>query len=183
MTSNHPGSTNNSKRLFHISEEPDIAIFEPRPSPSHFDAITGHVVFAISERLLHNYLLPRDCPRVTYYRTSKTTEEDRKQFFGESEVDFIITIPSEWHETIQKTILYCYEFGTENFTLLDECAEYYISYQPEKPIAITEISDILGELLSRNIELRITPALISISKAVAQSSLGFSIIRMRNAKA
>jgi len=170
-------------RLFHISEVSGIEVFDPRPSPSHFDGITGDVVFAIAERLLHNYLLPRDCPRVTYYLRPDTTEEDREHFFGESQAEFIIAIPSEWYNILSKTVLYCYEFAPDNFTLLDECAGYYISYRPEKPVACTVITDIINELLLRKVELRITPALIPLAKAVAASSLGFSNIRMRNARA
>ncbi|HEX3386423.1 MAG TPA: hypothetical protein VHS53_14585 [Mucilaginibacter sp.] len=170
-------------RLFHISEEPGIKIFDPRPSPSHFDAITGDVVFAISGHLLHNYLLPRDCPRVTYYMRPETTLEDKHKFFGESRAEYIITVPSEWYETIKTTPLYCYEFAPDNFTLLDECAGYYISYSAEKPIAISVITDPVGEILARNTELRFSPAIIPLSKAVAQSSLGFSMVRMRNTKA
>jgi len=51
----------NGYRIFHISEQAGINIFEPRPSPSHFEAITGNVIFGITGELLHNYLLPRDC--------------------------------------------------------------------------------------------------------------------------
>jgi hypothetical protein len=170
-------------RLFHVSEELGIEVFEPRPSPSHFEAITGDVVFAISDRLLHNYLLPRECPRVTYYVHPKTTEEDRKRFFGESTAQFIITVPSQWYDVINTTVLHCYEFAPDNFTLLDDCAGYYISHQPEQPIAVTEISDPIGEILSRKAELRFSPAIVPLSEAISGSSLGFSLIRMRNAKA
>ena len=52
--------------LFHISEESDIARFEPRASG--YPIPPGHlVVWAIDESRLCNYLLPRECPRVTYY--------------------------------------------------------------------------------------------------------------------
>lgn len=78
-----------SKRLFHISEEPGIKMFVPRPSPSHFDGITGNVVFAISESLLHNYLLPRDCPRVTYYASETTTTEESAIFFENSALNIL----------------------------------------------------------------------------------------------
>jgi hypothetical protein len=80
MQSNHLDSLKNFSRLFHISEEPNIALFEPRPSPSFFESITGDVVFAISDELLHNYLLPRDCPRVTWYPSDTTTETDKERF-------------------------------------------------------------------------------------------------------
>ena len=54
-------------KLYHVSEEPDIEVFEPRPSPQNYESIKGNVVFAVNDIMLHNYLLPRDCPRVTYY--------------------------------------------------------------------------------------------------------------------
>ncbi|MDB4902803.1 MAG: hypothetical protein JWQ63_2084 [Mucilaginibacter sp.] len=78
MQSNHQDFLKNYERLFRISEEPGIKIFEPRTSPSHFENISENVVYAISGNLLHNYLLPRDCPRITYYLLSKTTEADKK---------------------------------------------------------------------------------------------------------
>ena len=157
-------------------------MFEPRPSPSFFAEIKGDVVFAIGERLLHNYLLPRDCPRVTYYRTETTIAEDAEKFFGESTAEFVVIVESGWYERIKNTTLYCYEFAPANFTLLDECAGYYMSYQAEKPVGVRIITDIMAELLSRNVEVRFTPSLINIAEAVSQSTLNFSIIRMRNAK-
>ena len=182
MPSNHQDSLKSSERLFHISEEPGIEIFEPRPSPSFFAEITGDVVFAIGDRLLHNYLLSRDCPRVTYYQTDKTTPEDKEKFFGESTADFVIIAESAWYERIKNTTLYCYQLPGADFTLLDECAGYYISYQPATPLDVRPVTDILAELLSRNVELRFTPSLINIAGAVSKSSLNFSIIRLRNAK-
>jgi hypothetical protein len=180
MRSNLQASSKNSKRLFHISEEPGIKIFEPRPSPSFFAEIKGDVVFAIEESLLHNYLLPRDCPRVTWYRAENTTPEDEAKFFGESAADFVVIVESGWYWRIKETKLYRYELPAEHFTLLDECAGYYISYRPVITVAVEPVGDIITELLSRNVELRFTPSLIKIAETVKQSSLNYSIIRMRN---
>jgi hypothetical protein len=44
--------------LFHVSDEPAIPRFEPRPSAS----INEPVVGAVDHERLRNYLLPRDCP-------------------------------------------------------------------------------------------------------------------------
>lgn len=181
MLSDHPDSSNNYKRLFHISEEAGISLFEPRPSPSHFAGINGDVVFAITDSLLHNYLLPRDCPRVTYYLNPETTAADKEKFMGESNADHIITVESGWYQRINETTLYCYEFPADTFTLIDECAGYYISYQQVVPLSVNPVDDILAELLNRNIELRFTPSLIRLADAVSRSSLSFSLIRMRNA--
>jgi hypothetical protein len=127
-------------KLFHISEQPGISIFNPRPSPSHFDNITGDVVFAISEELLHNYLLPRDCPRVTFYAGPNTTDIDKQRFMGDTSAKHIVIIESEWYERIKQTTLYCYEFAADGFMLIDECAGYYVSYKPAMPITVTVIT-------------------------------------------
>jgi hypothetical protein len=170
-------------KLFHISEQPGISIFNPRPSPSHFDNISGDIVFAISEDLLHNYLLPRDCPRVTFYAGLNTSDKDRQRFLGNTKADHVLIVESGWYQRIKQTVLYCYEFAPEDFILIDECAGYYVSYKPVVPVGVIVIDDILAVLLNRNIELRFTPSLIEIAEAVRESSLQFSLIRMRNAKA
>jgi len=175
MLLNHQDSLKNYSGLFHISEEPGIAIFQPRPSPSHFENISGDVVFAISDRLLHNYLLPRDCPRVTYYATEQTTDADKHWFFGNSTASNIIIVESGWYRRIKETTLYSYEFPQDNFTLIDECAGYYISYKPVIPLSVTPVDDIMGELLSRNIELRYTPSLIKLADAVQNQALIFQL--------
>lgn len=169
------------ERIFHISEEGNIGLFRPRPSPSKFEGLTDDVVFGIGEALLHNYLLPRDCPRVTYYAVASTTQQDR-DFFLHSGAQYVIAIESKWVPIIQRTLLFCYEFEKGNFSVLDECAGYYISRKEERPIDVREIPDIFDELFRRqNIEVRILANLQPIAKKVVASSLNFSLIRMRNA--
>jgi len=53
--------------LYHVSEYSHIERFEPRPPPCSGVGPVESVVWAIDEEHLHNYLLPRDCPRVTFY--------------------------------------------------------------------------------------------------------------------
>jgi hypothetical protein len=45
--------------LFHVSEEPGIERFEPRPS----EYAGEPAVWAIDAERLRNYLVPRECPR------------------------------------------------------------------------------------------------------------------------
>lgn len=69
-------------RLFHVSEESGIRVFEPRiPLRKVLDQTVG-LVWAIDEKRLPNLLTPRNCPRVTYHVGENTTEEDRKRFFS-----------------------------------------------------------------------------------------------------
>ena len=167
--------------LFHISEEGNIQKFIPKPSPAHYDQINSDVVFAITGELLHNYLLPRDCPRVTFYAGTNTSHADKEKFLGSSAAKYIIAVEQKWLPAIQHCKLYCYEFPADTFSLLDECAGYYISYQQVNPIAVKRIDNTLDELFKRNIELRFLPNLHYLANEVAKSSLNFSIIRLRNA--
>jgi hypothetical protein len=66
--------------LFHVSEEADIDRFEPRPSHN----ADGPVVWAVDADRLRSYLLPRQCPRVTYYAGPQTTAADVERFLGSS---------------------------------------------------------------------------------------------------
>jgi uncharacterized protein DUF6886 len=56
--------------LHHVSEERNIAVFDPRSSALAPDA--GPIVWAIDGPKLPNYLLPRDCPRVSFGSCSTT---------------------------------------------------------------------------------------------------------------
>lgn len=169
------------EKLFHISENSGIKVFDPRPSPSLFDNLTSNVVFAITDRLLHNCLLPRDCPRVTYYSKHDTTQQDKERFFGSSTADFIIAIENEWFRKINETTLYCYELPVETFVELDRSAGYHISYSSVVPHFMRKIDSILQELLTRNVEVRFMPTLRKLAQNVSKSTLEFSLIRMRNA--
>lgn len=169
-------------KLYHVSEEPDICEFKPRiPQRKDLNQSTG-LVWAIDERHLPNFLTPRECPRVAYQTDHSTTEEDKKRFFTSHESNYALIIESGWFEVMRNTKLYIYEFNTDNFVLQDAAAGYYISRVCQKPIDIIRIDDIFAELIKRNIELRIVSSLWDIADEVKNSSLVWSLCRMRNAK-
>ena len=60
-------------RLFHVSEDAGIQRFDPRPSPSTDAGVIGTAVWALAEPFLPNYLLPRDCPRICFRASERTT--------------------------------------------------------------------------------------------------------------
>ena len=161
--------------LFHVSEEPSIARFEPRPSPY----ADGPVVWAIDAERLRNYLLPRDCPRVTYYAGRETTAADVERFLGSSPA--VIAVESAWLERLRSCRLYCYHLPPETFACIDECAGYFVSREPVVPTRVQVVDDLLAALLGRGVELRFVPDLWLLRDAVVSSTLLFSLIRMRNA--
>jgi hypothetical protein len=161
--------------LFHVSETPGIERFDPRPSEYTVDP----VVWAIDNDRLRNYLLPRDCPRVTFYAGPQTVADDRERFLGASHA--VVAIEQGWLERLRASKLFCYHLPPETFECIDTCAGYYVSRVPVVPTQVDVIDDAIGELRRRNVELRIESDLWPLRDAVAASTLLFSIIRMRNA--
>jgi Family of unknown function (DUF6886) len=166
-----------SERLFHVSETAGLTHFEPR-----VDANGRRVVWAIGAARLHNYLLPRDCPRVTYYATPKTTAADRAAFFSAAATEAVVAIERDWLAAVMTTPLFVYEFEPQPFTLDDAVAAYYVSSQAVTPIDCVRVESPLQALLARPIELRLLSSLLPLRERVIASSLGFSIIRLRNAR-
>jgi hypothetical protein len=161
--------------LFHVSEESGIVRFEPRPSQYADEP----VVWAVDADRLCNYLVPRDCPRVTYYAGPETTAGDVQRFLGSSPA--VIAVESAWLERLRTCRLYCYHLPPETFAILDECAGYYVSRRPVVPTQVQVIEDVLAALLGRGVELRFVPTLWPLRDMVVSSTLRFSLIRMRNA--
>lgn len=166
--------------LFHMSDQPGIARFDPRPAPNATQP--GSMVWAIDHQHLHNYLLPRDCPRITFYALPESDPEHVIRLMGYSSAAHIVAIESGWLAEVRHQKLYCYELPGASFSLIDEGAGYYISREPVIPRAVTLVKDLLGELLRHDVELRVMPSLWPLYDAVVTSTLQFSIIRMRNAQ-
>lgn len=164
-------------KLFHVSEDYNIAKFIPRYS-LHTET---SVIWAIADSKLANYLLPRDCPRVCFYASNKTSAAERQQFLGSSQQ--VIAIESAWYEKTITTTLYLYEMPGFAFKLFDSIAGYYVADSIVFPLRQHIINNPIRELLARNVELRILPSLWQLHDAVANSTLNFSMIRMKNAQA
>jgi hypothetical protein len=161
--------------LFHVSEEAGIERFDPRPSAY----TVKPVVWAIEADRLHNYLVPRECPRVTYYAGAQTSTTDRDRFLGCSET--VVAVEDRWLERVRRSRLYCYHLPPQTFECVDECAGYYVSRVPVVPARVEILTDPLSELQRRNVGLRVVSNLWPLRDAVVASSLQFSVIRIRNA--
>jgi hypothetical protein len=163
--------------LFHVSEEAGIERFEPRPSQYTDEP----VVWALDADRLRKYLVPRDCPRVTYDAGRETTVADVQRFLGSSPA--VVVVESGWWERLRSCRLYCYHLPPETFACLDECAGYFVSRDPVVPARVQVFNDPLAELLRRGVELRFVPDLWPLQDAVVASRLQYSMIRMRGSAA
>lgn len=169
-------------RLFHVSEENNIELFEPRiPTRPDLNKSKG-LVWAINELCLPNFLTPRDCPRVAYYAGKHANCNDQERFFSCTDSTHVVAIESTWFKIMRNTTLYIYEFDPNNFYLQDEVAGYYVSENAETPINKYVVDDIFAELFNRDVELRILHNLWDLGEEVKKSTLNWSLCRMSNAK-
>jgi hypothetical protein len=168
--------------LFHVSEEKGIERFVPRPPPSPEAGVVGDAVWAIDEAHLPNYLLPRDCPRVTYGVGTRTTPEELARFFGPSRARRVVAIEEAWRVRIAQCRLYLYRLPDETFDVSDANAGYYISRCAVTPLSVTTVENLLQTMTELGAEYRFFDDLWPLRNAVIGSSLEFSIIRWRNAR-
>jgi hypothetical protein len=167
-------------RLFHVSDIPGIARFEPRPPPSPDAGVTADAVWAVAQSHLVNYLTPRDCPRIAYRARPETCEEDRERFLSGAQV--VVAIEAAWLARLQAATLHVYEMPPATFELTVPEAGYWISRSGVSPLGCEVKSDLVEALTSAGAELRLLQDFWPLAEAVAASSLEFSILRKRNAR-
>ena len=134
-------------RLFHFSDEADIAVFVPRPvripvtRRDGQDWLNGPLVWAIDEWHAPLYLFPRGCPRILIWPTAKTTDEDRARWFGDGARRMIAFITRDWFATMAAHRLWRYEMPAAAFEDIGD-AGMHVSRQTLRPVR-TDALDVL----------------------------------------
>jgi hypothetical protein len=163
------------KRVYHVSETSGIERFTPRESSDGIDR-----VWCVSGARLHNYLLPRDCPRITFYAAETTSAADATRFFPNRDAEAVVAVEKRWLDRVVNTRLRVYVFDATPFELQDPIAGYFVTRQTVEPLMELAVDDPLDRLLARNVEFRVLASLAVLREAVIESTLGFSIIRWHN---
>jgi len=169
-------------KLWHVSEQPDIAVFEPRLPSNRDAAVATPVVWAVDDACLPHYLVPRDCPRVAFRALPTTTPRDLAHFFDDGD-RHVMAIEQDWHARAQSTPLFLYALPAASFRCIDANAGYHVSDRAVQPEAVHRLAQPLSLLSERGVALRVVSHLWPLAREVVASSLGFSCIRMRNARA
>jgi len=166
--------------LLHVSEDPGIVRFEPRPpGPAWPD--DPPAVWAIERRSAAHYFFPRDCPRVCFWALPESDPAEVARLVGPTAAPEVIAIEGGWLDRVRACRLYAYRLPPETFVLRDAAAGYHVSRAPVVPLGVEPVGDLLAALVAANVELRLTPSLWPLRRALVASTLGFSMIRMRNA--
>ena len=168
------------KRLFHFSESDAITEFRPRAAPAGH-GLSEPVVWGITEQMRANYLLPRACPRVTFYVTAATTAAHRTRLFCQEGARHVVAVEARWLPTIKAAAIVEYELPPAHFVELDAGAGYYIARAPITPLRKKTITDLPAAIRDCGAELRVVANLWPLWDDVVNSTVQFSMIRMRNA--
>lgn len=172
-------------RLFHFSDDPDIAVFEPRPvkvpsvrQPGR-EWLNGPLVWAIDEQRQPMYLFPRECPRILLWPTADTSETDLARWWGARASRAIAHIEWAWFDAFCTTRPVRYELPAEAFESLDD-AGMWVARSPVRPIGREMIEHLPTALRDNDVELRVMQDLSPL-KGVWSTTLHASGIRLRNA--
>jgi hypothetical protein len=167
--------------LYHYSEDPTINVFHPRPipvssayaTPPPPERAADLLVWAIDEGHAPLYWFPRDCPRVAYWPLPDSTQADLDRFLGHTIARWVIALEGAWLERMRNTTLYEYRLPGDTF--LPQWSGggpgYHISRESVTPLSVEPVGDLLARHVAANIELRITPSLWPLRRALNPATL------------
>jgi hypothetical protein len=163
--------------LYHFSDDPGIAQFEPRPPLQRPDV--RPLVWAIDEWHAPMYCFPRDCPRILFWPLPTTTAEDRARWWGDREARMVACTEWSWLPRMAATTLYRYTLPADAFEDLGD-AGMFVSREAAIPLAVEPVSDLIGALRDVGVELRLMPSLLPL-RGAWDTTMHVSGIRLRNA--
>jgi hypothetical protein len=148
----------------------------PRPSPPGTPYEGREWVWAVDERRLPNYLLPRECPRVCW------ATPRAPHFLLSSPAARVIVVEHRWLSRLLRAGLNVHHLDSAHFKLLDPTAGYWVSERTAGVQDVRQVDDCLTALGRQNVEVRLTDSLWPYVDAVVAAGGEFSAVRMRNAR-
>ncbi|WIY04442.1 hypothetical protein QRX60_11560 [Amycolatopsis mongoliensis] len=163
--------------VVHFSEDPTITRFEPHVAATAQQPEA--YVWAVDTGRAPDYWFPRQCPRAMAWVVPATTEADRSSL-GAARVH---AIEYGWLAAMRSVRLYAYRFAASPFRPFGAHAHAMVATKPASPPGPPEpVGDLLALHADAGIELRVLGNLWGFVDAVSRSSLGFSGIRLQNAR-
>lgn len=169
-------------QVLHFSEDATITAFEPHVAATarQDDAF----VWAVDAVQAPGYWFPRRCPRAMAWRTPDTTDADADAVLGRGCGSRVHAVEYAWLDRIRDVTLFAYRLPAATFRPFGEPEPHaWVSTATVRPLAAPEpVGDLLALHERDGIQLRLLPRLDAFWAAVTTSTLGFSGIRLRNAR-
>ena len=168
--------------VLHFSEDPGITRFEPHVAPTAKESTA--FVWAVDFERTPDYWFPRACPRAMAWVTPTTTDADRERIIGAGGGTRVHAIEYRWLAAMQSVSLYAYRLDAAAFRPRDPAdPNAHVATEPVQPLGPPEpVGDLLALHEEAGIQLRVLDNLWPWWNEVIASTVGFSGIRLRNAK-
>jgi hypothetical protein len=164
--------------VLHFSEDPAITRFVPHVAATAKQPEA--YVWAVDAGRSPDYWFPRACPRAMAWVTPSTTDADRALLGGER----VHAIEYAWLDALRTVTLFAYRLPAHFFEPFGGPAPHaHVSTRPVEPLGPPEeVGNLLALHENAGIELRVLDNLWPFWDAVTPSTLGFSGIRLANAR-
>lgn len=167
--------------MLHFSEDPTITRFVPHVAPTSREAEA--YVWAVDAARSPDYWFPRQCPRAMAWVTPATTDSDRDLVLGPGGGRRVHAIEYGWLEALRTVRLYVYRLPADGFRPIGDPPNAQVATEPAVPLGPAEpVGDVIALHEEAGIQLRVLPNLWPFWDVVITTSLGFSGIRLRNAR-
>jgi hypothetical protein len=168
--------------VLHFSEDPTIRRFVP-----HVPATAKQpepYVWAVDAARAPDYWFPRECPRAMAWATGTSSAADRKRILGPGGGLRMHAIEYGWLEAMRTVRLFAYRLPADRFAPFPGPVPHaVVATEPVEPLGPAEpVGDLFALHEAAGIELRVLPNLWPLWDAVVASTLGFSGIRLKNAR-
>ncbi|MBM2622535.1 hypothetical protein JIG36_44240 [Actinoplanes sp. LDG1-06] len=167
--------------VLHFSEDPTIDRFVPHVAPTSTEKEA--YVWAVGHDRAPDYWFPRQCPRAMAWVADGTSDEDRDRIVGAGCGVRVHAVEYGWLESIRTTTLYAYRLPADRFRPIGAGSHAMVATEVVEPLGpAVPVGDLLAHHAAAGIQLRVLDNLWPFWDEVVESTLGFSGIRLRNAR-
>ncbi|MFF3271871.1 DUF6886 family protein [Streptomyces chrestomyceticus] len=168
--------------VLHFSEDPTIGTFVPHVAGTARQPEA--YVWAVDGDRAPDYWFPRECPRAMAWCVPGTSAADRARVLGPGGGERVHVIEYDWLERLRTVELYAYRLPAAPFRPFGGPVPHaVVATRPVDPLGPPEpVGDLLRLHRDAGIQLRVLDNLWGFWNDVITSTLGFSGIRLRNAK-
>ncbi len=168
-------------QVLHFSEDPTITRFVPHVAATARQPEA--YVWAVDHDRAPDYWFPRQCPRAMAWVTDATTGRDRERVIGVGGGTRVHAIEYGWLEALRTVRLYAYRLPADRFRPVGEHRHAVVATSPVEPLGPAEpVGDLLRCHEEAGIQLRLLDNLWPFWDEVISTTVGFSGIRLRNAR-
>jgi hypothetical protein len=169
-------------QVLHFSEDPTITCFVPHVAATARQS--GAYVWAVDHDRAPDYWFPRECPRAMAWVVPETSTADREQILGPGGGERVHAIEYGWMDRFLSVRLFAYRLPSSRFAPHGEPVPHaVVATEPVRPLGPPEpVGSLLHLHEEAGIQLRVLDNLWRFWDTVTVSTLGFSGIRLRNAR-